>query len=179
MQQQNPIGTAALDGFNTTASGIKVNLSYCRFSFQIRNRGLDPIEEYKLFFEFEGDVLDLQKSNEEHYGLPLLTAFNYKTNVYLWPESKSGKVIPKENILVSDDTFTSDDIFIMPLDDKHEIIVNWKQISKDFMDEGKLKIIVIPDFETRYEYIFVEDPLKIGTKESEKIEEVIIEKPSE
>jgi hypothetical protein len=91
----------------------------------------------------------------------------------------SGKVVPKKNILVGDDTFTSDDIFIKLSSNEYEIIVNWKLISKDFKDEGKLKIIVKPEFERKYEDILVEDPLKVGIKESNNFEEVIIDKKDE
>ncbi len=174
MQQQHRF--AALNIVHTPMSGTKVNLSYCKLYFQIHNTGLDPIEEYKLFFGFEGEVLDLKESNEIHYGIAIISANRYVTDVYLWTESLSGKVIPKKNILVGDDSFSSDEIFIKPSPTEHEIIVNWKLISKDFKDEGKLKIIVKPEFETKYDNILVEDPFKVGIKESDKFEEVIIEK---
>jgi len=174
MQQQNRF--MALNVVHTSMSGTKVNLSYCYLYFQIHNTGLDPIEEYKLSFKFEGEVLDLKKSNEEHYGIPAIIPNRYVTDVYLWTESMSGKVVPKKNILVGDDTYSSDDFFIKPSPNEYEIIVNWKLISKDFKDEGKLKIIVKPEFERKYEDILVEDPLKAGMKESDKFEEVIIEK---
>lgn len=174
MQQQNHFATLNL--VHTPMSGTKVNLSYCKLYFQIHNTGLDPIEEYKLFFGFEGEVLDLKESNEEHYGIAIISRHHYVTDVYLWTDSMSGKVVPKKNILVGDDIFSSDNIFIKPSPNEYEIIVNWKLISKDFKDEGKLKIIVKPEFEMEYKNILVDDPLKVGTKESDKFEEVIIEK---
>jgi hypothetical protein len=166
-----------LSGFNvpTVLSGTKINLSYCRILFEIHNTGIDPIEEYKLFFSFDGEVLDLKESNEENYGIAMISAHQYVTDVYLWTESMSGKVVPKKTILVGDDTFVSDDIFIKTVPNENEIIVNWKLISKDFKDEGQLKILVKPDFERAYQEFLVEDPLKVGTKESD-FEEMIIDK---
>lgn len=159
----------------TPMSGTKVNLSYCQINFEIHNTGLDPIEEYKLFFSFEGEVLDLKDSNEKNYGIVIISEHRYITDVHLWTESMSGKVVPKKTILVGDDTFVSDDIFIKPSPSEYEIIVNWKLISKDFKDEGQLKIVVKPEFEREYKDILVEDPLKVGTKESD-FEEIIIDK---
>jgi hypothetical protein len=159
----------------TPMSGTKVNFSYCQINFEIHNTGLDPIEEYKLFFSFEGEVLDLKESNEENYGLAIISAHRYITDVHLWTESMSGKVVPKKTILVGEDTFVSDDIFIKPSPNEYEIIVNWKLISKDFKDEGQLKILVKPEFEIEYKDILVEDPLKVGIKESD-FEEIIIDK---
>ncbi|MBW1656890.1 hypothetical protein [Flavobacterium quisquiliarum] len=166
-----------LSGFNvpTVLSGTKINLSYCRILFEIHNTGIDPIEEYKLFFSFDGEVLDLKESNKENYGIAMISAHQYVTDVYLWTESMSGKVVPKKTILVGDDTFVSDDIFIKTVPNENEIIVNWKLISKDFKDEGQLKILVKPDFERAYQEFLVEDPLKVGTKESD-FEEMIIDK---
>ncbi|BFM44009.1 hypothetical protein CFS9_26500 [Flavobacterium sp. CFS9] len=166
-----------LSGFivPTSISGTKINLSYCKIFFEIHNTGLDPIEEYKLFFSFDGEVLDLKESNEENYGIAMISAHQYVTDVYLWTESMSGKVVPKKTILVGDDTFISDDIFIKPVPNEYEIIVNWKLISKDFKDEGQLKILVKPDFERVYQEFLVEDPLKVETKESD-FEEMIIDK---
>ncbi len=159
-------------------NSTKVNLSYCEFYFQIHNTGLDPLEEYKLFFDFEGDVHDLKKSNEEYNGIGanIVSANRHITNVYLFTESMSVKVVPQKNILVGDDIFTSDSIYIKPSATNYEIIVNWKLISKDFKDEGKLKIIVNPEFEKNYKSIIVEDPKQVGIKEGDKIEDVIIEK---
>ncbi len=158
-------------------SVAKVNLSYCKLYLQIHNTGLDPIEEYKLFFNFEGDVLDLKESNESYSGIAAtISSLSYPTDVYLWTDSMSGKVVPKKNILVGDDTFSCDDFFIKPLPKEYEIILNWKLISKDFKDEGKLKILVKPEFERKYEEILVEDPLKVGIKENKSIEELIIDK---
>jgi hypothetical protein len=174
MQQRSHF--ASLNFVRMPMSETKVNLSYCKLYFQIHNIGLDPIEEYKLFFDFDGKIIDLKESNEEHSGIALITAHRHVTDVYLWTDSMSGKIIPKKNILVGDDTFSSDDIFIKPLPKEYEIMVNWKLISKDFKDEGKLKIIVKPDIERKYEDILVEDPLKVGIKESNEFEEVIIEK---
>jgi hypothetical protein len=166
-----------LSGFTvpTLMSGTKINLSYCKIFFEIYNTGLDPIEEYKLFFSFDGEILDLKESNEENYGIAMISALQYVTDVYLWTESMSGKVVPKKTILVGDDTFACDDIFIKPVPNEYEIIVNWKLISKDFKDEGQLKIFVKPDFERVYQEFLVEDPLKVGTKESD-FEEMIIDK---
>lgn len=174
MQQYNHLATLNL--VHTPMLGTKVNLSYCKLYFQIHNTGLDPIEEYKLFFEFEGEVHDLKGSNEENYGVAIIPRHHYITNVYLSTDSMSGKVVPNKNILVGDDIFSSDNIFIKLSPNEYEIIVNWKLISKDFKEEGKLKIIVKPKFERELKNIWVEDPLKVGIKESDKFEEVIIEK---
>lgn len=168
---------SAIGIVHTPMSVTKVNLSYCHLYFQIHNTGLDPIEEFKLFFEFDGEVQDLKETNEEYTGFAIISAaHHYITDVTLWTDPMSGKVVPKKSILVGDDVFNSDNIFLKPFPKKYEISVKWKLISKDFKDEDKLTLIIKPDFEKKYNVVLVEDPLQVGIKEGNDFEEVIIDK---
>jgi hypothetical protein len=157
-------------------SGTKVNLSYCKLFFQIHNTGLDPIEEYKMFFEFDGEVIDLTTCNEKYTGLAMISATRHISDVVLYTEPMSGKVVPRKTILVGDDVFSSDDFFLKPAPKEYKILVQWKLISKDFKNEGTLKLIVKPDFERKYNEVLVEDPFKVGIKEGNDFEDVIIDK---
>lgn len=172
-----PARFAAISIVHTPMSVTKVNLSFCHLCFQIHNTGLDPIEEFKMFFEFDGEVQDLKETNEKHTGFAAISvASHYITNVTLWTDPMSGKVVPRKSILVGDDVFSSDDIFLKPFPKEYEIAVKWKIISKDFKDEGTLKLIIKPEFERNYNEVLVEDPLKVGIKEGNDFEEVIIDK---
>lgn len=157
----------------TPISATKVNLSYCKLYFQIHNTGLDPIEEFKLFFEFEGELVDLKDTNIEYNKFAI--GVHLISDVTLWRDPMSGKVIPKGKILVGDDSFSSDDFFIKPAPKEYEILVNWKLVSKDLKDEGVLKLIVKPDFETTHNDVLVEDPLKANKIVEGDFEDVIID----
>jgi hypothetical protein len=171
---------SAIEIVHTPMSSTKVNLSYCHLFFQIHNTGLDPIEEYKLNFEFDGEVQDLKESNEEYTGNALISPVSHHfTDVTLWTGPMSGKIVPRKSILVGDDVYSSDDIFVKPFPKECEIMVKWKLISKDLKDEGTLKLIVKPEFETKYNEVLVEDPLQVGIKQGEEFEEVIIDKKEE
>lgn len=146
------------------ASKTEINLSYCHLYFKLHNTGQEPIEEFKLFFEFIEEIADLTETNEKTTGYPILSISKYISDVYLSPDSKSGKIIPKKTILVGDDTFSSDDLYIKPLPEEHEVSVKWKLISKDFKDEGTLKIIVKPDIEIKHRNQLTNDSSKVGTK---------------
>lgn len=155
--------------FSTT-----INLSYFSFLIRIHNTGTDPIEEYKLLLEFQGEIEDITDTNEKSSGIfPNIHA--YVPTTYLWKDTKSGKIVPRSKILVGDDTMTSDEIFFKTLPVESKISINWKLLSKDFKDEGQLLITVQPDIETEYKDVLVEDPLKVRVHESD-IEEYIIDK---
>lgn len=154
----------------------KVNLSYCSFYFQIHNTGLDPIEEYKLLFEFEGEVQDLKDPNDRVTSLTTLSTTRYFSDVELCTDPMSGKVIPHNALLVGEDIYNSDEIIIKPMPKEYEITINWKLISKDYRDGGKLKLIVKPDIERKYKTVLVEDITEVRVEAEAEFEEFIIEK---
>ncbi len=152
----------------------EINKSYFGFTIRIHNDGKDPIEEYKLLLNFEGDILDLKDTND--FGMNILALpKNYTYTTYLWLDSLSGKLIPRKSILVGDDTFSSERIYIKSSPKESEIFIKWKLLSKDFKKEGILTIKVKPNVSTKYEDILVEDPLKVKTVEGE-IEDYITDK---
>ncbi|SMG39263.1 hypothetical protein [Sphingobacterium psychroaquaticum] len=170
-QQQNLYATPLI--LSAPSYVTKVNFSYCKLYFQVHNIGLDPIEEFKLFFNFEGEVVDLKDTNIEHNRLSIIAPFI--SDVTLWRDNMSGKVNPKRTILVGDDSFSSDDFFIKTAPKEYEILVNWKLVSKDLKDDGTLKIVVKPDFEIMHDDVLVEDPLKANKIVEGDFEDVIID----
>ena len=159
----------------TESSSIKINKSLCQIFFQIHNTGLEPLEEYKIFFDFRNEIQEITDDNEVNKGISTMPKIRQFSNVILFRDTMNGKVIPRETILVGDDTLISDKFFIKPFPKNYEIKVHWKLISKNFKDEGELKIIVESNIETNYKTELVEDSLQVKTIESE-IEEVLIDK---
>jgi len=160
---------------HTQSPSIKINQSFCEICFYIHNTGLDPLEEYKLFFNFEGEIQNLVNDNEIIIGKLIIPKTKSFPDVILNKNLMQGEVIPNKNILVSDDTLKSDELYIKPLPKECNIKVHWKLISKDFKDEGVLKIAVKPNIINDYKELLVEDPYKVGIEESD-IEDFLVEK---
>ena len=148
----------------------KINKSLCKIYFEVHNTGLIPLEEYKLLFHFEDNIQGLTDENKVKTGHFFPELKIYHSDVRL----ESCTVVPKKNILVGDDIYISDSFFIKPFPNDYEIKVFWKLISKHFKDEGELKIIVKSNIETDYKEVLVEDPLKVGVRESD-IEDMLVE----
>ncbi|WP_286911888.1 hypothetical protein [Flavobacterium sp. UBA4197] len=181
-----PIYPAALNnimGVNKMMQGLvypvtsttEVNLSYFHFALRIQNTGDSPIEEFKLFFEIEEGIQDMAETNENHTGLAAISTSFYRSDLVLSDESSSGKVLPKTKILVGDDSYTSDEIYVKPLAVEYDLKIKWKLISKDIKDEGELKILVRPDIQYLHATILVEDPLQVRIKEGD-LEDMVINK---
>jgi hypothetical protein len=137
------------------------NLSYFEFYFIVRNIGVAPIEDYKLYFELQGNINEITDTNvKETLSFPKI-----KQTTFIDDENKQVAFKPRNNILVGDDAVRSDEIFILPQPVENVIIINWKLLSRDFKDSGQLKINVKPDVEIDYNRVLVEDPAKVSIKE--------------
>jgi len=159
----------------TEFSKVRINQSHCKIYFQIHNTGNEPLEEYKMFFAIKGEIQEMTDDNELKEGPFTIPIIRRIPNISLFQETLTGTIIPQKTILVGDDTFNSDKFYIKPFPKHYEIIVVWKLISKDFKDEGELKILVNSDIEVERKTVLIEDPLKVRIVESE-IEDLFIEK---
>jgi hypothetical protein len=150
------------------ATTFKSNKSYSQIKIKIHNSGIDPLEEYKLFLKFEGKIVELE--NDINSGVFLMAIpRNYTPTTFLSLDSLTGKIVPRKPILVGEDTFASEVIYIKttPKTEDAEIVIKWKLISKDFKDEGELTISVRPEIIKEYKDIIIEDEKEVKTIEGE------------
>ena len=160
----------------TQRGTTQINESFYGFHLKITNTGDTPLEEYQLLFEFEGDILDISDTNEITpilWGLKVVSQLHYSTHLY--KDSLKGKVKPYQNILVGDDTFVSDEIFIKPSHKESQILIHWKLLSKNFKDKGYLTLTVKPQVITQFDEVITEDPAKVRIENSE-VEDYITDK---
>ena len=113
-----------------------INLSYFGFRIKIHNTGSEPIEEYNLKLDFDSQVLDISETNQIGE-LAFLSALH--SPIAIDSINKKIKISPK-SMLVGDDSFLSDEIFIKPGHDVTKLTINWKLLAKDFTDSGELTI---------------------------------------
>jgi len=121
-----------------------INLSFFSIMIKLHNTGTDVIEDFKILLDFEGDIKEIAETNESG-GIP----FNsIHSNIHLDSKNQQVKIIPSKSVLVSDDTFCSDEIFIKPGHNANKVIVKWRLLSKDFKSEGELVINININIET-------------------------------
>jgi hypothetical protein len=149
----------------------KTNHSYSEIKLRIKNTGKDSIEDFKVILEFQGEIAILDDTNKE--GL-FANISRYVPNVKLCTEHLAGEIIPEKNVLVSEDVFISDSIFIKPRPLESKIVINWKLLSKDFKDEGQLFVNIQPDYIPINQTEWVEEKSEIRTEEG-IIEDYIVE----
>lgn len=147
------------------SSSKTYNHSYIKFDLRVYNTGNDPIEEYKLFISFEGDLQDLSKQAGA-MDLKFLNK-NYNPTTFLWADDFTGRLVPLRSILVSGDTFISEDIYLKPSYTEKSVLLNWKLISKDFKENGQLKINLDPLIEEDSLTYYVDHASRVGIEEQE------------
>ena len=146
------------------------NKSYCRFYFRLHNLGSQPLEEFKIFLDFNGEFESIDTCTK---GTSIIANPNIKYDTFIWNDDKQGKIVPLKNILVQDDSIGFDTICLKPLKEEREIKINWKLVSLNYKTEGELNLIIKPDFQIKEETILVNDPSEVRT--TEEIEDCISE----
>lgn len=141
------------------SSFLSINHSWGKFYFRLHNTGNSPIEEYKIFLEFNGEFKSIET-------IPMLVG-SYTYDTFIDGENKTGLIIPKSTILVGEDSVGFDDIAIKPIHEPRTINILWKLISKDFKEEGDLKLNIDIEIKINNKTILVEDPLMVRVEEGE------------
>lgn len=142
-----------------------INYSYYKFNFRLYNTGISPIEEPRIFFEFEGDYQDLVRIKNWSGIVPPANPIPYDT--YLNDDKRSGKITPRRNIIVSEESIDFNSLRIKPLPQFSSISINWRLTSRDYKTEGQLKINFNSEIIREYDTVLIEDPFKVRIVEGD------------
>lgn len=159
---------SARSSFNT----IKTNLSMFAVDLRLHNTGTEPLEDYKAYLSFEGDIKEIAKRNATQNFEALIGVSKYNPTTYVDNDEKTVTLIPRNATLVHDDNFYPETFFIKPSSDPQKIIIHYKLLSRNFKAEASLTIHVRPDIEISYTRKIVETEEEERT-ESGEIEDLI------
>lgn len=148
-------------------SKTEVNYSYSKINFRIHNIGNESIEEFKLIAEIQGDIIDIDKKNTSGSELGLFIPNKIFSDILIDKVNRIATVVPLKKILVGHDSYTSDEFYIKPKAEAYEIEIKWKLLSKDFKDQGVLKLFVKPEFKRKVIEKLVDDPKEVGIEVKE------------
>ena len=142
-----------------------VDKSFGYFFLRLHNTGDLALEDYKIQLTFNGDfqLIEVYRGMIAH--MPSLP--NEPLDVYFNSDGNGGKIIPRNRTLVSDDTIGFNDLRIKPNSKPTTIEINWKLISRNFKQEGVLKLNVEIDIKEEYKHSIVKDVSEIKTVEGE------------
>lgn len=120
--------------------GIDYNKSACDFYLIIENNGDNVIEDYKLRFHLEGEIISVDTTNKE-------TSFlepPKKYNTSIDKSSPSGIFKPTNNMLVQNDSVSTDKICFRPSENDQTVLLHWELIARDFKANSQLTIYIHP-----------------------------------
>lgn len=145
------------------------NRSFIESTLLITNTGSEPIEHWKLVLTLPKEIIEASHENFEKKGTYFLhmptTNFIYDT--YINTEHHLIEIEPIKKILVGDDDFNTDPIFLKPIAKNISLTLNWKLVSKNYKEKGILTLHIQPDIETRR--IKVDDDSPLLLKENKRV----------
>lgn len=120
----------------------EINRSNCVIDISIKNISNVPLEDYKLYLNFENIVnVDSVDKNNRH-----LDFYNYSYNIS-FDENLKGEFTPNQNVLVQSDTVRIDPICFRTKHDTSEVILKWELFARDINDKGEIKLMINPIIE--------------------------------
>lgn len=140
------------------------NKALCKFEIIMVNEGSQVIEDWRVIFEFPKDRFtkisdDAGIDRISRIANPSMIRTVCEDNFVTYYPLNRAPLVQKDN--------RSFIAWIEPLPEEYDITVNWKIISRDYNDQGTLKIFVHPKFEDEFIYIDVE------SKAEEKADEIL------
>ncbi|RYZ89657.1 MAG: hypothetical protein EOP04_06240 [Proteobacteria bacterium] len=135
------------------------NHSYYEFFFRLHNIGNGPIEEPRIFFDFDGDYQDLVRVRNWSGMIAPTNTIPYDT--FLNETKKGGRIVPRRNILISEESIGFNDLRIKPLHEPSKVKINWRLNSRDYKTEGQLVINFHPEIIRDHDVVLVEDPTAV------------------
>jgi hypothetical protein len=144
------------------------NRSFFDSSLIVENTGSEPMEHWKLLVILPEQILDASYKNHEQKGHVLFrNSPNVQFDTYIDKEKNLIEIEPRKKILVSDDKFPSEPIFLKAVPENITLKLPWKFISKSHKQEGELILQIETDIE--YKRIKVDDDSPLLKNEDERI----------
>jgi hypothetical protein len=122
-------------------NGTTYNKSSCEFYLRIENIGDNVLEDYKLNFELEGEIIKADSTDKQ---IRFLDTIKRTYNVVVYDDSTSGVFKPTNRTLVQNDIAATDKICFRPSENEQTVLLHWELIARDFTTSGVLTINIHP-----------------------------------
>lgn len=124
------------------SSSVKINHSFVPLSFIIHNTGKSPIDNYRIVFNFDCEVIEFKHENVEDDSVV--------ESIHRIAGDKicfnASAVIFRDTTLNPEDDLKTNTFYFKVLHDIGELKVSWTLTSRHYSDKGELKIIVDPEY---------------------------------
>ncbi len=161
--------------FPYTPKQTEFNRSLFNSSVLITNNGIEPLEHWKVVLALPDEIVEATSKNFEkkgHYGI-ISNIENQYFNTYMDTEKKVIEIEPQKKILVGDDTFSSESIFLKPLPKDTTIEIPWKLVSKNFKHKGLLTVHIKPEIQIKRVPVDDDSPLLKDEQQKEQIQDYL------
>lgn len=157
-------------GYKPVKKRTEYNRSFFDSTLLITNDGSEPLEHWKLILTLPQQISEATHKNFEKIG-HVRSLFNNSPDIqfdtFIDKENNLIELEPRKKILVSDDTFSSEPIFLKASPEDLSLELHWKFMSKTHKQEGVLKLHIESDIE--FKRVKVDDDSPLLFDESKRI----------
>ncbi|RDK89211.1 hypothetical protein [Marinirhabdus gelatinilytica] len=162
-------------GYTPVPKRTEFNRSFFDSTLLVTNDGSEPLEHWKLILLLPEQISEATHKNyEKKKGYTFFhNSPTIQFDTYIDKENNLIELEPRKKILVSDDSFSSDPIFLKAYPEDVWLELHWKFMSKTHKQEGTLTVNIQADI--NYKRIKVDDdsPLLLDEKKRVTIEDFI------
>ncbi|SIQ19178.1 restriction endonuclease [Maribacter ulvicola] len=150
------------------------NRSFIDGTILVTNDGSEPLEHWKLVLSLPEQIKEISRKNYEKKGGYLISGIGkIPFDTYFDTDNHLIEIEPRKKILVGDDSFSSDPIYMKPLPKNITIKIPWKLVSKNFKHQGVLILHVEPDIDISRVKVDDNSPLLLDESKRSTIEDYI------
>lgn len=156
----------------------KINHSWNKIKFKIKNIGSMVLEDWKIIFFFDENC----RSIDDDFSLPLFMANEIKANViqnrttYSNDKNKILKYLPSGKSPMIQKDYKIVTGFIKTFPKNCTITVRWELLARNFSKEGILKINSTPEFFDKFDTVWVDNEEDVKKDEFISVEDYITQK---
>lgn len=142
------------------------NRSLVDATIVVTNDGSEPLEHWKLVLTLPEQISEATHKNFEKKGYAFIHNINIPAfDTYIDEEKHIIEIEPRQKILVGDDSFVSDPLFLKPIPEESVIEIDWKLVSKNFKQEGVLALKVEPKINQKRIKVDDDSPLLLDERD--------------
>lgn len=159
---------------STPVKQTEFNRSLIDGTILVTNNGSEPLEHWKLILSLPEEIIEVNRKNYRKKGYSIIQMpNNIQYDSYIDLKKHFVEIEPRKKILVGDDSFTSDPLFLKPISANITLKLNWKLVSRNYKESGTLTLHIEPDFTIKRMRVDDDSPLLLNEKDSLIIEDYL------
>lgn len=161
-------------GISSPVKQTEFNRSLIDGTILVTNDGSEPLEHWKLILSLPKQIIEVTRKNYRKKGYSIIPMpNNVKYDSYIDMEKYLVEIEPRKKILVGDDSFGSEPLFLKAITENITLKLNWKLVSRNYKENGTLTLHIKPDTIIKRVPVDDDSPLLLDENDRVTIEDYL------